>query len=37
MLAFAGGINGIWLVFPALGLYVCVRLILENRFDVLWS
>jgi hypothetical protein len=37
VLAFVGGINGIWLVFPAVGLYVCVRLILENRFDVLWS
>jgi hypothetical protein len=37
VLAFVGGINGIWLVFPAVGLYVCVRLIVENRFDVLWS
>lgn len=37
VLAFVGGINGIWLVFPAVGLYVCARLILENRFDVLWS
>jgi len=37
VLAFVGGINGIWLVFPAVGLYVCVRLVLENRFDVLWS
>jgi uncharacterized protein YqgC (DUF456 family) len=37
VLAFVGGINGIWLVFPAVGLYVCVRLLLEGRFDVLWS
>lgn len=32
-----GGTNGVWLVFPALGLYVCLRLVLENRFDVIWS
>jgi len=32
-----GGSNGIWLVFPAIGFYVCVRLILENRFDILWG
>ncbi len=32
-----GGTNGIWLVFPAIGLYVCIRLILENRFDLIWS
>ena len=37
VLAFVGGINGIWLVFPAVGLYVSVRLILDNRFDVLWN
>jgi len=37
VLAFVGGINGIWLVFPAIGLYVSVRLILEGRFDVLWG
>jgi hypothetical protein len=32
-----GGTNGLWFVFPALGLIVCVRLILEGRFDVIWS
>lgn len=30
-----GGTNAIWLVFPVLGLYVCTRLVLENRFDVI--
>jgi hypothetical protein len=33
---FVGGINGIWLVLPALGLYACVRLLLEGSFDVFW-
>jgi hypothetical protein len=37
LLAVVGGTNGIWIVFPAIGFYVCVRLILENRFDLLWS
>jgi hypothetical protein len=37
VLGVVGGTNGIWLVFPAVGLYVCVRLILEGRFDVLWG
>lgn len=37
LLLAVGGSNGIWLLFPALGLYVCVRLILENRFDLLWG
>jgi hypothetical protein len=32
-----GGTNGVWLVFPALGLYVCVRLILDGSFDLLWK
>jgi hypothetical protein len=32
-----GGTNGTWIVFPAIGLYVSIRLILENRFDLLWS
>lgn len=32
-----GGTNGVWLLFPAIGLYVCVRLILENRFDLIWT
>jgi hypothetical protein len=37
LLAVVGGTNGIWIVFPAIGLYVCVRLILENRLDLLLS
>jgi hypothetical protein len=37
VLAVVGGSNGIWIVFPAVGLYVCVRLVLENRFDLIWS
>ena len=32
-----GGSNGIWIVFPLIGLYACIRLILENRFDLFWS
>lgn len=37
VLAFVGGVNGLWLVFPAIGLYVCGRLVLERSFAVLWS
>jgi hypothetical protein len=37
VIAIVGGTNGIWLVFPAIGFYVCVRLLLENSFDVLWK
>jgi len=37
LLAMVGGTNGTWLVFPAIGLYVCLRLILANRFDLLWT
>ena len=37
LLAVVGGTNGVWIVFPAIGLYVCIRLILENRFDLLWG
>jgi hypothetical protein len=36
LLAMVGGTNGIWLVFPAFGLYVCGRLIFDGRFDVIW-
>jgi hypothetical protein len=32
---FVGGVNGIWLVFPAMGLWVCFRLIWERSFAVL--
>jgi hypothetical protein len=37
VIAIVGGTNGIWIVFPAISLYVCIRLVLENRFDLLWS
>jgi len=37
LIPIVGGSNGIWLIFPAVGLYVCLRLILENRYDLLWS
>ena len=37
LLGIVGGTNGIWIVFPAIGLYVCIRLIFEGRFDLLWS
>jgi hypothetical protein len=37
LIPIVGGSNGVWLVFPAVGLYVCIRLILENRYDLLWS
>ena len=37
LLGVVGGTNGIWIVFPAIGLYVCIRLILEGRFDLLWG
>jgi hypothetical protein len=36
VISIVGGTNGIWIVFPAIGLYVCIRLILEGRFDLLW-
>jgi hypothetical protein len=36
VLAVVGGSNGVWLVFPAIGLYVSVRLVLERSYDVLW-
>ena len=37
LLAMVGGTNGVWLIFPAAGIYVCLRLILDNSFDVIWS
>jgi hypothetical protein len=35
LVAMVGGTNGIWLVFPAFGLYVCARLILDDSFAVI--
>lgn len=32
-----GGTNGIWLVFPGVGLYVCFQLVMQGRFDLLWN
>jgi len=37
LIAVVGGTNGLWLVFPAIGLYVCFRIILETSFAVLWG
>lgn len=36
LLAMVGGTNGVWLVFPAIGVFVCLRLILDGSFDVIW-
>jgi len=35
--AVVGGTNGVWLVFPAIGIWVCTRLILDAHFDLIWS
>lgn len=32
-----GGSNGVWLLFPAIGIYVCLRLILDDRFALIRS
>jgi hypothetical protein len=32
-----GGTNGLWFVFPAVGLYVCLRLILDGSFEIIWG
>ena len=37
VLGVVGGTNGVWLVFPAVGIWVCVRLILDGRFDLIWG
>jgi hypothetical protein len=37
VVAIVGGTNGIWLVFPAIGLYVCLQLVMQGRFDLLWN
>ncbi len=37
VIGMVGGTNGLWFVFPAFGIYVCIRLILDGRFDILWS
>lgn len=37
VIAVVGGTNGVWIVFPLIGLYASIRLILENRFDLFWS
>jgi hypothetical protein len=30
-----GGTNGVWLVFPAVGLVVCAQLIFANSFELI--
>lgn len=35
ILTVVGGSNGIWLLFPAIGIYVCLTLILTNTFTLL--
>ena len=30
-----GGTNGVWIIFPAFGLFVSVQLILQNSFALL--
>ncbi len=37
VVAVVGGTNALWLVFPLIGIYVCVRLIVDNRFDLIWG
>jgi hypothetical protein len=37
VLVVVGGSNGIWLVFPAVGFYVCLHLILDGSFDLIWT
>lgn len=37
VLGVVGGTNGVWLLFPAIGIYVCLRLVLDGRFDILWN
>jgi len=32
-----GGTNGVWLVFPAIGIWVSIRLIVGGSFDLIWS
>jgi hypothetical protein len=36
VIAVVGGTNGIWLVFPAVGLAVCIRIVLDDSLAVLW-
>jgi hypothetical protein len=36
VIAVVGGTNGLWLIFPAIGLWVCTRLILDGSYDVIW-
>lgn len=35
VVAIVGGTNGVWLLFPALGLYVSLRLVLDRSYAVL--
>ena len=35
VVGWVGGSNGIWIVFPLIGMYVSFQLIVSNTFDVL--
>ncbi len=37
LIGVVGGTNGLWLLFPGIGIYVCLRLITENHYDILWT
>ena len=37
IVAVVGGTNSVWLLFPAIGLYASIVLILQNRFDIFWT
>ena len=37
VIAIVGGTNGLWILFPGIGLYVCLRLIFENSYALLLS
>jgi hypothetical protein len=37
LLGMVGGTNGTWLLFPAIGIYVCLRLVFDDSFDLIWS
>ena len=37
VIAIVGGTNGVWILFPGIGLYVCLRLIVENSYAILLS
>lgn len=36
LIPMVGATNAIWLTFPLIGLYVCIRLILDSNFEIVW-